>query len=336
MICALLRGLSLVSHAKSARRTNPSANPITTRSICVRSCCFPPSSRFSGLLGQPAVHHPVSAQPGRCRVIRARLTDATQRRKTRRPGPVAFTKITTYVRHRRQTIAVDPRRSSVQCPGTSVPTGGGYALYTDGGTVPSLCDSRSRTGRSTRERVDSLGETTPQPAPRQSRSRPGSAARAEDRSSPSRGARPTRVLPSITSFNAFESTMNFNQITLIRETWPVVAGKADALTATFYARLFEIDGAAAKLFAHVDMAAQRKKLAQSLAVVVAALDDPDSLLPAISALGKRHTHYGVETPPLRQRRRSTAHGARNHARGRPTRKRSTTRGPRRTRSSRRS
>ena len=88
--------------------------------------------------------------------------------------------------------------------------------------------------------------------------------------------------------------MNYNQITLIRETWPVVAEKADALTATFYARLFEIDGAAAKLFAHVDMATQRKKLAQSLAVVVAALDDPDSLLPAISALGKRHTHYGVE------------------------------------------
>jgi hemoglobin-like flavoprotein len=89
-------------------------------------------------------------------------------------------------------------------------------------------------------------------------------------------------------------TMTFDQITLIRETWPAVSAKADALTATFYARLFEIDSDAAKLFAHVDMAAQRKKLAQSLAVVVAALDDPDSLLPAISALGKRHTHYGVE------------------------------------------
>src|SRR5262245_66605710 len=86
--------------------------------------------------------------------------------------------------------------------------------------------------------------------------------------------------------------MNYDQITLIRGTWPAVAAKADALTAAFYARLFEIDAGAAKLFAHVDMAAQRKKLAQSLAVVVAALDDPDSLLPAISALGKRHTHYG--------------------------------------------
>jgi nitric oxide dioxygenase len=88
--------------------------------------------------------------------------------------------------------------------------------------------------------------------------------------------------------------MTPEQITLIRETWPAVAEKADALTATFYARLFEIDEGAAKLFAHVEMGAQRKKLAQTLAVVVHALDDPDALLPAVSALGKRHTHYGVE------------------------------------------
>src|SRR5215472_14615978 len=88
--------------------------------------------------------------------------------------------------------------------------------------------------------------------------------------------------------------MNSDQITLIRGTWPTVSANADALTATFYARLFEIDESAAKLFMHVDMGAQRKKLAQTLAVVVAALDDPDSLLPAVSALGKRHTHYGVE------------------------------------------
>lgn len=88
--------------------------------------------------------------------------------------------------------------------------------------------------------------------------------------------------------------MHSNQIALIRETWPTIAASADALTATFYARLFEIDEGAAKLFAHVDMGAQRKKLAQTLAVVVHALDDPDSLLPAVAALGKRHTHYGVE------------------------------------------
>ena len=39
---------------------------------------------------------------------------------------------------------------------------------------------------------------------------------------------------------------------------------------------------------------QRKRLAQALAVVVNALHDPDTLLPAIAALGKRHANYGVE------------------------------------------
>lgn len=88
--------------------------------------------------------------------------------------------------------------------------------------------------------------------------------------------------------------MNSIQIQLIRESWPVLSAQAGALTETFYQRLFEIDSSAASLFAHVDMTTQRKKLAQSLAVVVHALHDPDSLLPAISALGKRHSHYGVE------------------------------------------
>lgn len=88
--------------------------------------------------------------------------------------------------------------------------------------------------------------------------------------------------------------MNSDQIEVIRGTWSTLAGRAELLTTAFYDRLFQIDSGAAALFAHVDMAAQRKKLAQSLAVVVHALDDPDSLLPAISALGKRHSHYGVE------------------------------------------
>jgi hemoglobin-like flavoprotein len=58
--------------------------------------------------------------------------------------------------------------------------------------------------------------------------------------------------------------------------------------------LFDIDASAAQRFTGVDMAAQRAKLAQSLAVVVKALDDPDRLLPALAALGKRHVNYGVD------------------------------------------
>jgi hemoglobin-like flavoprotein len=88
--------------------------------------------------------------------------------------------------------------------------------------------------------------------------------------------------------------MTPDQILIVRASWPIVAARADDLTTNFYNHLFEIDASAAALFAHVDMTAQRKKLAQSLAVVVHALHDPDSLMPAVAALGKRHTHYGVE------------------------------------------
>lgn len=88
--------------------------------------------------------------------------------------------------------------------------------------------------------------------------------------------------------------MTPDQINLVRQSWLAASAQADALTTTFYARLFEIDADAAKLFAHVEMRAQREKLAQTLGVVVDTLDDPDRFMPAVSALGKRHTHYGVE------------------------------------------
>src|SRR5690348_13639251 len=88
--------------------------------------------------------------------------------------------------------------------------------------------------------------------------------------------------------------MTSEQASLVRWSWSDAARRADQFTATFYAHLFDVDESAARLFAGVDMAAQRVKLAQALAVVVHTLDDPDRLLPALAALGKRHAGYGVE------------------------------------------
>lgn len=88
--------------------------------------------------------------------------------------------------------------------------------------------------------------------------------------------------------------MTPEQIALVRSSWPLVSADAEALTSEFYERLFEIDPASALLFAGVDMGAQRKKVARSLGVIVAALDDPDRLLPALAALAKRHVTYGVK------------------------------------------
>jgi hemoglobin-like flavoprotein len=88
--------------------------------------------------------------------------------------------------------------------------------------------------------------------------------------------------------------MTPEQILLVRSSWPPVAMNAEALTRSFYKHLFEIDHSAALLFADVNMTLQRKRLEQTLAVMVHALDDPDILLPALAALGRRHATYGVE------------------------------------------
>ncbi|MBZ0280405.1 MAG: hemin receptor [Anaerolineae bacterium] len=67
---------------------------------------------------------------------------------------------------------------------------------------------------------------------------------------------------------------------------------ADQLAARFYDRLFAIDSSTKTLF-RGDMAEQRIKLMQTIAVVVANLDDLSTIVPAIQSLGKRHVAYGV-------------------------------------------
>lgn len=88
--------------------------------------------------------------------------------------------------------------------------------------------------------------------------------------------------------------MTRDQIELVRSTWSQVERIADAAAQLFYGRLFELEPELRRLFAHSDMAEQRRKLMQTLAVAVAALDRLEALQPALEALGRRHVAYGVE------------------------------------------
>jgi hemoglobin-like flavoprotein len=88
--------------------------------------------------------------------------------------------------------------------------------------------------------------------------------------------------------------MTRDQIELIRSTWSQVERIADAAAQLFYGRLFELEPELRRLFAHSDMAEQRRKLMQTLAVAVGALDRLETLRPALEALGRRHVAYGVE------------------------------------------
>ena len=82
-------------------------------------------------------------------------------------------------------------------------------------------------------------------------------------------------------------------IAAIRIDFATVAPQADAFAERFYERLFIIDPSLRPLFPG-DLAPQRKKLVQALAMVVAGLDRLEPMIGTIAELGRRHGGYGVE------------------------------------------
>lgn len=80
---------------------------------------------------------------------------------------------------------------------------------------------------------------------------------------------------------------------LVRESWQTLAPVVPRVAATFYQRLFELEPAARVLFQGVDPEVQVEKFAVSLSTIVAALDDPERLIPELSRLGRQHQGYGV-------------------------------------------
>ncbi len=87
--------------------------------------------------------------------------------------------------------------------------------------------------------------------------------------------------------------MTPNQITLVQDSFQLVAPIADTASELFYTRLFELDPSVRPLFP-TDIADQRRKLMQTLSVVIGSLRYLDGIAPSIHALGRRHAAYGVK------------------------------------------
>ncbi|NOJ38589.1 globin family protein [Bradyrhizobium australiense] len=87
--------------------------------------------------------------------------------------------------------------------------------------------------------------------------------------------------------------MNPTQINLVQESFAKVAPILEQAAVIFYDRLFEVAPTVKAMFP-VDMKEQRKKLMATLAVVVNGLSNLESVLPAASALAKRHVSYGAK------------------------------------------
>lgn len=88
--------------------------------------------------------------------------------------------------------------------------------------------------------------------------------------------------------------MQESEIALVQSSWEQVVPIADMAAKLFYNRLFDIDPSLKELFAQTNMAEQRKKLMQIITVAVRGLERIDELLPAIEAMGRRHSGYGVK------------------------------------------
>jgi hemoglobin-like flavoprotein len=87
--------------------------------------------------------------------------------------------------------------------------------------------------------------------------------------------------------------MTPDQVTLVQRSFARVAPISETAAVLFYDRLFEIAPSVVPMFP-TDMKEQRKKLMATLAVVVGGLSNLDSVLPAASALAKRHVSYGAK------------------------------------------
>jgi hemoglobin-like flavoprotein len=87
--------------------------------------------------------------------------------------------------------------------------------------------------------------------------------------------------------------MNSTQVKLVQESFAKIVPISEAAAVIFYDRLFEVAPSVKAMFPS-DMSGQRKKLMMMLAAVVNGLGNLQSILPAASALAKRHVDYGAK------------------------------------------
>ena len=86
--------------------------------------------------------------------------------------------------------------------------------------------------------------------------------------------------------------MTPHQIKLVQTTFAEVAPIASTAADLFYGRLFEIAPQVRSMFPE-DLSEQKRKLMAMLGTAVAGLNQLDTLMPAVRALGRRHGGYSV-------------------------------------------
>jgi hemoglobin-like flavoprotein len=88
--------------------------------------------------------------------------------------------------------------------------------------------------------------------------------------------------------------MTPEQIRLVQESFRRVDPIRIEAAQAFYDRLFAIDPELREMFAATDMERQTAKLMATLAAVVEGLNRPETFLPSVRELARRHVDFGVE------------------------------------------
>jgi nitric oxide dioxygenase len=90
-----------------------------------------------------------------------------------------------------------------------------------------------------------------------------------------------------------EHAMSPSQIKLVQTTFAQLILIAATIADLFYGRLFEIAPQVRPMFPK-DRTEQREQLMAMLRTAVAGLDNLDTLVPTVTALGRRHAGYGLK------------------------------------------
>lgn len=84
------------------------------------------------------------------------------------------------------------------------------------------------------------------------------------------------------------------QVQLLRESFARVEEQADIAALVFYRELFSIAPELRSLF-NTSIEVQGRKLMESLRYTIATLEQPETLVPVLEGLGRRHLSYGTKS-----------------------------------------
>jgi hemoglobin-like flavoprotein len=80
---------------------------------------------------------------------------------------------------------------------------------------------------------------------------------------------------------------------LLESSFQAVVLHGEAFVTAFYERLFTRFPETRAFFAATDMQVQRKKLQQSLSLIVEHMREPEALAPMLKELGQKHVAHGI-------------------------------------------